>query len=159
MLTQQSKHTQNKHNIRWKPLVLTLALFATTTFGFFVAAAVSGTDGHLAGLPTLSQSVGAASSTSVPSAKDKADCEGADLSQDCQIVDYLIVFINVLSAMVVVVIVGSVIAGGIQYTTAADDPQKVSAAKMRIFNALFAFIIFIFGYAFLQWVVPGGVLH
>lgn len=88
-----------------------------------------------------------------------ADCTDKDLSSNCKIMGYLVVFINVLSAMVGVVVVGSIVVGGIQYSTAADDPQKIAAAKGRIYNALLALVAFIFSYAFLQWIIPGGVLN
>ena len=77
----------------------------------------------------------------------------------CGILDYLVLFINVLSALVGVVVIISIIAGGIQYTSAGSDPQKVAAAKNRIRNAIVALVFFIFMYAFLNWLVPGGVLR
>lgn len=65
--------------------------------------------------------------------------------------------INFLSALVGIAVVGSIVLGGIQYTTAGADPQKVSGAKNRIFNALIALFAYLFIYAFLQWLVPGGL--
>lgn len=109
---------------------------------------------------TMPAARAAAPSTQVTAAKDTADCNQAKLTKsNCQILEYLIVLINVLSTGVGIVVVGSIIYGGVQYTTAADDPQKISAAKGRIYNSIFALIAFIFGFAFLQWVVPGGVLN
>ncbi|MFZ1323857.1 MAG: hypothetical protein WAQ57_01710 [Candidatus Saccharimonadales bacterium] len=96
----------------------------------------------------------------------KSDCEGDNIkagaadgsNQHCGILDYLVLFINVLSGLVGVVVVGSIIYAGIQYSTAGSDPQKVSAAKDRIRNALIALAFFIFMYSFLNYLVPGGVL-
>ena len=65
--------------------------------------------------------------------------------------------VNFLSAFVGIVVVGSIILGGIQYAMAGDNPQAVSAAKQRIMNGLIALVAFMFTYAFLQWLVPGGV--
>lgn len=62
-----------------------------------------------------------------------------------------------LSALVGIVVVGSIILGGIQYSAAGDNPQAVSAAKQRIINGLIALIAFLFTFAFLQWLIPGGV--
>ena len=95
----------------------------------------------------------------------KNDCNGPDNkageSEDsenhCGILDYLILFINVLSALVGVVVVGSIIYGGIQYSMAGGDPQKVAGAKKRILNAVVALFFFIFTYAILQYLVPGGI--
>lgn len=94
----------------------------------------------------------------VVSCKPSADCEGEDLNAgNCRIVHWVVVFINVLSAMVGITVVIMVIVGGIQYSAAGDDPQKVQEAKKKISNALLALVAFIFMYAFLQWVVPGGL--
>ncbi len=93
----------------------------------------------------------------------KNDCnpQGADATiteENCGIIRYLVIFINVLSAIVGVVIVMMIIIGGIQYASSGDDPQAISGAKRKIFNAVLALVIYIFSYAFLQWIVPGGVL-
>ena len=86
------------------------------------------------------------------------DCNSADLnSSNCKIVWYLRVFINTLSAMVGIVIVIMITWGGIEFASAGNDPQRVSGAKNKITNALLALLVFIFMYAFLQWVIPGGL--
>jgi hypothetical protein len=50
-----------------------------------------------------------------------------------------------------------VIVGGIQYSAAGADPNKIQAAKHKITNALLALLLFIFGFAIVQWLVPGGL--
>ena len=88
----------------------------------------------------------------------EADCEGETLdSGNCGIVKWLLIFTNVMAGLVGIVVVIMVIIGGIQYSTAADDAQKIQEAKKKVSNALFALLAFIFMYAFLQWVVPGGI--
>jgi hypothetical protein len=94
----------------------------------------------------------------------KSDCNGklqagaAEGSVDhCGIIDYLQIFINTLSALVGVVIVVMIIIGGIQYSASGDDPQKVQAAKSKITNALLALFVFVFMFAILQFLVPGGI--
>jgi uncharacterized membrane protein YraQ (UPF0718 family) len=67
--------------------------------------------------------------------------------------------INFLSAGVGIIVVGSIIVGGIQYALAGNNPQAVSAAKKRIQDTLIALLAFFFIYAFLQWLVPGGLLN
>lgn len=94
----------------------------------------------------------------------KNDCNGPNIragappddENHCAILDYLVTFINGLSALVGVVVILMVILGGIQYAASKDEPQKVKAARSRITNALIALAIYIFMYAFLQWVIPGG---
>jgi len=65
--------------------------------------------------------------------------------------------INLVSGLVGIIVVVSVITGGIQYSLAGGDSQKVQAAKKRIFTAVSALLAFFFVYAFLQYLVPGGV--
>jgi hypothetical protein len=94
-------------------------------------------------------------------ADDKHDCspaKGQQLSKDnCGIVAFILVIINVLSGLVGVVIVLVIIVGGIQYSMAAGDPGKVAEARKRILNAVIALVLFIFSFSILQYLVPGGL--
>jgi hypothetical protein len=72
---------------------------------------------------------------------------------------YVYPFINFLSALVGLVVVISIVIGGIQYGSSAGDPQKVTAAKNRIRNALIALVTFIFLYSLLNFLVPGGLFQ
>ena len=65
--------------------------------------------------------------------------------------------VNFLSAGVGIVVIGMIILGGIQYMAAGDKVEAITSAKKRITNALIALLAFIFMFAFLQWVVPGGI--
>lgn len=91
----------------------------------------------------------------------KADCKpppGTSLDKsNCGIIGYIVTFTRVLSAIVGVVIVIMIAVGGLQFSMARDDPQAVAAAKNRIRNAVFALLAYLFGFAFLQWLVPGGI--
>lgn len=80
----------------------------------------------------------------------------ASVSRDNPIVKDLNQAVNFLAALVGVVVVGTIILGGIQYTMAGDNPSALGAAKQRIINGLIALLAFLFMYAFLQWLVPGG---
>lgn len=84
-------------------------------------------------------------------AGDCGDENGSCIMNDIQIA------INVLSIGIGLIIAGSIAFAGLQYMTARDNPQAVSAAKNRIINSVIALIAFVFIYAFLQWVVPGGI--
>lgn len=87
-----------------------------------------------------------------------ADCESANIDKNnCGIVRYLLIFINAMSGLVGVVVIIMIIIGGIQYSSAGSDPQKVQAAKSKITNAVLALAMFIFMFSFLQWIVPGGI--
>lgn len=65
--------------------------------------------------------------------------------------------INFLSYGIGIVVVGMIIVGGIQYATSGGVPQKIEAARRRITNALIALVLYIFMFAILQWLVPGGI--
>lgn len=93
----------------------------------------------------------------------EADCDpgedGAELNEgNCRILQYLLNGINFLSAVVGIVAVFSIIWAGYQYMMARDNSQAVSAAKSRIITTIIALVLYMFMWAFLQWVVPGGVL-
>ena len=77
--------------------------------------------------------------------------------QNNQIVKDLQIFVNALSGLVGIVIVGSIILGGIQYTMASGSPDSTAKAKKRITDSILALIMFIFLFAFLQYLIPGGV--
>lgn len=65
--------------------------------------------------------------------------------------------IIVLSAAVVLAIIGSIVVAGIQYSTANGNSSAVAAAKNRIFVSVVVLILYIFGFAILQWLIPGGI--
>lgn len=75
------------------------------------------------------------------------------------IADMIFGIIRFLSAGVGLVIVGSVIVAGIQYSASNGDPQAASKAKARISSTLIALLIFIFSYALLNYLTPGGFLN
>lgn len=81
------------------------------------------------------------------------------LSRDeCPIIDYIAIFINLLGAAVGTIVVIVIVFGGVQYASARDNPQAVAAARQRITNALIALALYMAMLGFLQWLVPGGVI-
>lgn len=75
------------------------------------------------------------------------------------ITDAAFAIIRVLSDGVGLVIIASIVYGGIQYSAAAGDPNSTSQAIHRIRESLIALLIFIFGYAILNYLIPAGFLH
>lgn len=75
------------------------------------------------------------------------------------ILDMLFAFIRVLSVGVGLVIIGSIILAGVQYTTSRGDPQATAKALGRVYNTFGALLLFIFAYAILNWLVPGAILQ
>jgi len=86
----------------------------------------------------------------------KGTTANACLTQD-PIVKDLNLVVNVLSGLVGVVVTAVIVVGGVQYATAVGSSEAVTKAKARITNGLLALLAFILTYAFLQWIIPGGV--
>lgn len=75
------------------------------------------------------------------------------------IIDLIFAIIRLLSDGVGLVIVGSLVVAGIQYSSSRGDPQATAAAVNRIRSTIFALLLFIFGYAILNYIIPAEVLH
>lgn len=75
------------------------------------------------------------------------------------ILDITFAVMRFLSVGAGLVIIGSMIVAGIQYTASKGDPQATGAAMKRIVSNASALAFFVFAYAILNWVVPNGVLQ
>lgn len=75
------------------------------------------------------------------------------------VADMAFAVIRVLSAGVGLVVVGSIVVGGIQYSASRGDPQATAMAINRIRSSVFALLIYIFGFALLNYVIPGAILR
>lgn len=86
------------------------------------------------------------------------DYPNANYCQDAHsaIVDVLFAIIRFLSYGVGLVVVGSIVAAGIQYTTSRGDPQATANAEKRIKATVAALLLYIFAYAILNYVIPKG---
>lgn len=103
-------------------------------------------------IPTTALAAGSAACSNTTTTDQLKQCVQTDpITQDLQTI------VNVLSAAVGLVIIGMIILGGIQYSMAGDNPQATAAAKQRIMNALIALFAYLFIFAFLQWIIPGGL--
>lgn len=76
----------------------------------------------------------------------------------CLFAKYINPAIALLSACVALVVVIAIVYGGIEYITSAGDPQKAAAGKKHITGALIALLAFVLLFAFLQFMVPGGLI-
>jgi hypothetical protein len=90
-----------------------------------------------------------------------SQCGKAGASSFCSadhngVVDILFAIIRFLSAGVGLVVIGSIVWAGIQYTTSRGDPQASAAAIKRIRNTVIALAIYIFAYAILNYLIPKG---
>jgi hypothetical protein len=81
---------------------------------------------------------------------------GCDHKLSNPIADMAFAIIRLLTDGVGIVVIASVIVGGIQYSTSRGDPQATQAAIGRIRASIMALFIFIFAYAILNYVIPAG---
>lgn len=129
---------KHKYKLFFGSLVLLVSFFSTSVFVAPSASAQTNT-------PT--------------GANFQGDCkEDTVNASNCGIISYLLTAINALSALVGIVVVIMIVVGGIQYSASRDSPQMVSAARDRIRNAILGLIAYLFIYALLQYLVPGGIL-
>ena len=84
-------------------------------------------------------------------------CSGEGCLAKNPIMVWISFFINVAAALVGVGAVIMVIVAGLQYSASRDNPQVIQSAKQKLVNVLIGVAAFIFLWAFLQWIVPGGV--
>lgn len=75
------------------------------------------------------------------------------------ILDMVFAIIRLLSIGVGLVVIGSIIMAGIQYTTSKGDPQATAKALNRVYSTFGALLLFIFAYAILNWLIPAGILQ
>jgi hypothetical protein len=85
----------------------------------------------------------------------KAVCNSG--GQNCDFVkQYVNPGIKLFSIAFGLVATISIIIGGINYSTSGGDPQKASKARARITNTVIALVAYMFLYALLQFLIPGG---
>lgn len=80
-----------------------------------------------------------------------------DNTTDNPIINLLLVVINFLAVGVGLAVVGGIIWGGLIYASSNGDSGKVQQAKTIIVNAVIGLLLFIFMYAIINFLVPGGL--
>lgn len=78
--------------------------------------------------------------------------------EDNVIITYLKAIINFLAIGVGIVTAISLVIAGYQFMSSRDNPQAIQAAVNRFWNAVIALILFVFMYAILNFLVPGGLI-
>lgn len=87
-----------------------------------------------------------------------SDANQSCTKNSCDLVKkYVNPALEVVTAIFGLVAIASLIIGGIQYSASAGDPQKVTEAKKRISNTLLAIVAYLLLFAFLQFLIPGGL--
>ena len=87
-----------------------------------------------------------------------AEAKTAILPSGWKIEDILNMILVVVTTGVGIAAVGSIVFAGILYITAKDNAGQVSKAKTMIMNTVIGIIAYILMWAFLEWIIPGGVL-
>lgn len=81
----------------------------------------------------------------------------AILPESWKIEDILNMILLVVTTGVGIAAVGAIVYAGILYITARDNAGQVSKAKTMIMNTVIGVIAYVLMWAFLQWIIPGGV--
>lgn len=93
-----------------------------------------------------------------PKNDDNPNNDNDPLSKEnCGIIRIIVDVINFLSAVAGIALVASLMISGYLYMTARDNAGQVEKAKSRIVQTLIALTLFIFMYALLNFLVPGGL--
>ena len=75
------------------------------------------------------------------------------------IANYINPIILLLSALVAMAVVIGIVVGAIQIMASTGDPQKHAKGKKHIQDALIGLVGYVLLFAFLQFLIPGGVLQ
>jgi hypothetical protein len=73
------------------------------------------------------------------------------------IIDMAFGIIRFLSFGVGIVVIASVVLAGVQYTTSEGNPEKTAQAKGRVQTSIIALVLYVFTFAIVQFLVPGGL--
>lgn len=84
----------------------------------------------------------------------KCDVDGGN-----PVMSIVIQVINFLAVGVGIAVVGGIAWGGIVYASSNGDPGKTKQAITIIVNAVVGLLLFIFMYAFINFLVPGGLFN
>lgn len=114
--------------------------------------------GILVGTPSSARAADGEAREAVVATEARDDCVATNLdASNCQIIEYINTVFNIVSAVIVLAVIGNIVYAGIRYSTSQGDPGGAGAAKKRIRDAVGAFIMYLLLYGFIQWLVPGGV--
>lgn len=82
-----------------------------------------------------------------------------DDGKGCGVYTILNLVVDILSIGIGIVAVIGIMVAGIQYLTAKGNEEQVRKAKRRIFEIVLGIVAYVFLYAGMQWLLPGGKLN
>lgn len=88
---------------------------------------------------------------------DKKYCTSSKTLESNGIWGLLIFILNIMTAGVGLLAVGGIIYGSIMYATAEDKTDQINKAKDIIFNVVIGLVAYVMMYAFLNFIIPGGI--
>lgn len=89
---------------------------------------------------------------------DPVFAQGVDGPNARLVVTTITNFVRFLSVGIGVVLVVMFGWAGYKYLTARDNSAQVAQAKQAMFNVFLSLFLFIFGFALLNWLLPGGIV-
>ncbi len=73
--------------------------------------------------------------------------------------DLLFAVLRFLTIGVGILAMASIVVAGIQFSASRGDPKGTAQALKRVWSTLGALAMYLLAYAFLNWVVPGGLFN
>lgn len=83
------------------------------------------------------------------------ECDSS--KEKCGFHEVLSGILRFMGFLVLPVCVIVIIWGGISYSAAGNNPEAINKARQRIAAGILALLTYILLYAFLNWLIPGGV--
>lgn len=83
--------------------------------------------------------------------ENPTDADNTILCKFIQVINFLSVGVAVVSAITVAVV-------GMQYMSSRGDPSKTAQAIGRLMQVGFGIVFYVFGWALLNWLIPGGAI-
>jgi len=140
-----------------KPTIIALAILISA-FGLFIAPNASAaivTCGS--GASKVNLKPGESCCGGVVTSLISCDQPGAKKVEDTGLWGLLLLLINILTAGVGVAAVGGVVYGSVLYTTARGNLDQVKKARVIIANTVVGIVMWVLLYAFLNYLIPGGL--
>jgi hypothetical protein len=88
---------------------------------------------------------------------DNSQGNSTDITKN-PIYGFLIIAIKFLSAGVGIAVVGGIVWGGILYASSTDNASQKQRAVSVIINALIGLLLYVFMFAIINYLIPGGIL-
>ena len=142
--------------------IITLGIILASFFATFQSVLVSNYSSNYAFAEELVEdgngNITTPNGNNSKSSEAPAEAKTAILPSDWKIEDILNMVLVVVTTGVGIAAVGSIVFAGVLYITARDNAAQVSKAKTMITNTIIGIIAYILMWAFLEWIIPGGIL-